>query len=152
MAHRANHDRYGKQLLAAILGKRWVTRFDDRKSVEMAGVRADLDGIILTENLSELDCAVEIEATVYTQARSALLNLALHPAPKKLFVVILAQSQMGTKETAARHFHFVWERLSLISKAPFALVVLKGTGARPMPEEDRVLIEHALLELKVLPQ
>jgi hypothetical protein len=150
MSSRSSHDRYGKTLLANILGKRWVSKFDQRKSIDLGGVRADLDGIILSENLSEVECAVEIEATVYTQARSALLNLAIHPAPKKLLIVILAHSQMGSKEKATGHFQYVWEKLSPIGNDPFGLVVLQGTGAGPMIEVDRNLIEGSLLNLKVL--
>jgi hypothetical protein len=150
MSARSSHDRYGKQLLGSVLGKRWVAKLDERKSIDLDGVRADLDGIILSENLSDVECAVEIEATVYTQARSALLNLALHSAPKKLFVFILAQPQMGTSEKATRHFHYVWGKLAPICKAPFKLVVLRGTGAVPMTDVDRALIQDALSQLRVL--
>jgi hypothetical protein len=132
------------------MGKRWITRFDDRKSVEMGGVRADLDGIILSENLLDVECAVEIEATVYTQARSSLFNLVLHPAPKKLFVVILAHSQMGTKEKAIRHFSFVWEKLSRGGAIPFVLVVLQGTGADPMEEANILLLQDGLRKLELI--
>lgn len=150
MSERASHDRYGKQLLAGILGKRWVARLDERKSIELAGVRADLDGIVLSKSLADVECAVEIEATVYTQARSALLNLAFHPSPKKLFVFILAQPQVGAREKAAEHFQFVWEKLAPICKAPFAMAVLRGTAANPIIDVDRALLEDALSQLKVL--
>jgi hypothetical protein len=149
MTNRASHDRYGKKLLRTILGNRWITRGDDRKSVEMNGVRADLDGIILSENLSTVECAVEIEATVPTQASSSLINLAFHPAPKKLFVVILAQPQMGTRETVVRHFSFVWEKLSRDSEIPFGLVVLQGTGADPTEEVDLLLLRAGLKGLEL---
>ena len=152
MANRASHDRYGKELLRTILGNRWITRGDDRKSVEMNGVRADLDGIILSENLSTVECAVEIEATVPTQACSSLINLAFHPTPKRLFVVILAQPQMGTTETATRHFSFVWEKLSRDSEIPFGLVVLQGTGAEPMEEADLLLVQNSLKKLELVRQ
>jgi hypothetical protein len=150
MSGRSSHECYGKTLLRNVLGKRWVSRFDERKYIDLGGVRADLDGIILSENLSAVECAVEIEATVYTQARSALLNLAIHPAPKKLLVVILAHAQMGSREKAMGHFQYLWERLSPLSNAPFGLVVLQGTGADPMIELNRGLIEGGLLKLKVL--
>ena len=150
MNARANHDEYGKRLFASILGKRWVTRLDDDRSVEMAGVRADLDGIILSEDLARVECAVEIEAKTYKQMRGAILDLAWHPAPRKMFVVILAQPQLGNDLKARSHCTFVWQKLTDGENTPFELVVLRGTGAYPMEENDRSLLVDALKRLDLI--
>jgi hypothetical protein len=150
MNARANHDEYGKRLFASILGKRWVTRLDDDRSVVMAGVRADLDGIILSEDLARVECAVEIEAKTYKQMRGAILDLSWHPAPRKMFVVILAQPQLGNDLKARSHCTFVWQKLTDGENTPFELVVLRGTGAYPMEENDRSLLVDALKRLDLI--
>ena len=140
------HEEYGKRLLAGILGGRWVTLGKDR-SVEMAGVRADLDGIILSEDSSRVECAVEIEARIYKQIRGAILDLAWHSAPRKMLVVILAQSQLGNEEKARPHLMYVWQKLTKGANVPFELVVLRGTGEYPMEEHDLLLLTDALKKL-----
>lgn len=150
MTFRANHDEYGKRLFASILDKRWVTRLDGDRSVEMAGVRADLDGIILSEDFSRVECAVEIEAKTYKQMRGAMLDLAWHPAPRKIFVVILAQPQLGNDLKARSHCTFVWEKLTKGQNVPFELVILRGTGEYPMDDVDRLLIVEALTKLGLI--
>ena len=96
------HDEYGKRLFSSILGRRWV-EYGEIRSVQMGGVRADLDGVILSEDLARVECAVEIEAKIYKQIRGALVDLASHSAPRKLFVVIPAQYQLGTAEKTRAH-------------------------------------------------
>jgi len=150
MSARPDHDEYGKRLFADILVKRWITRLDDKRFVQMGGVRAGLDAIILSEDLAHVQCAVEIEAKTYKQMRGAMLDLAWHPAPRKLFVVILAQPQIGSEEKARAHCMFVWERLTKGQSIPFELTVLKGTGADPMKETDRQLLAEALKKLGLL--
>ena len=108
MNERANHDEYGKRLFTPILGKRWITRLDKNRSVEMARVRADLDGIVLSKGLGRVECAVEIEARTYKQIRGAILDLAWHSAPRKMLVIILAQPQLGNDRKAREHCTFVW--------------------------------------------
>jgi len=150
MAERANHDEYGKRLLASILGKRWVTHMADERSLDMGGVQADLDGIILSQDLSRVECAVEIEAKTYKQIRGAILDLAWHSAPRKMLVVILAQPQLGNDRKARAHCTFVWQKLTGGANAPFELVILRGTGAYPMGEIDRALLTDALKRLGLI--
>lgn len=150
MNERANHDEYGKRLLSLILGKRWMSRLDDDRSMEMAGVRADLDGFILSEDLSRVECAVEIEARTYKQIRGGMLDLAWHPAPRKMLVIILAQPQLGNDKKARAHCMFVWEKLTKGQNMPFELVVLRGTGAYRMDEADRLLLTDALKRLGLI--
>jgi hypothetical protein len=144
------HDDYGKRLLAGILGqRRWVTSGNDR-SVEMAGVRADLDGVILSEDSARVECAVEIEAKIYKQIRGAILDLAWHSAPRKMLVIILAQSQLGPEEKVRAHLMFVWQKLTTCANVPFELVVLRGTGTTPMEDDDRLLLTDALKKLHLI--
>jgi hypothetical protein len=102
----------------------------------MVGVRADLDGIILSEDSARIECAVEIEAKIYKQIRGAILDLAWHSAPRKMLVVIRAQPQLGTEEKACAHLMFVWQKLATGANVPFELVVLRGTGKTPMEDDD----------------
>lgn len=150
MNERANHDEYGKRLFSFILGKRWVSRLGNDGSIDMAGVRADLDGLILSEDLSRVECAVEIEARTYKQIRGGILDLAWHPAPRKILVVILAQPQLGNDKKARAHCMFVWQKLTKGENVPFELVVLRGTGAYPMDEVDRLLVIDALKKLDLI--
>jgi hypothetical protein len=143
------HEDYGKRLFGCILGERWVTSGDAR-SVRMASVRADLDGVILSEELSEIECAVEIEARIYKQIRGAILDLFWHPAPRKMLTVILAQSQLGNEEKARAHLMFVCRKLASGDNRPFELVILRGSGEYPAEEDDRVLLSGALKRLQLI--
>jgi hypothetical protein len=143
------HEEYGKTLFASIFDRRWITNGDVR-SVEMASVRADLDGVILSQDLSRVECAVEIEARIYKQIRGAMLDLAWHPAPRKMLVVILAQPQLGTEAKARAHLMFVWQKLTKGENIPFELAVLRGTGANPMEQGDRLLLTNSLRRLDLI--
>jgi hypothetical protein len=143
------HDEYGKALFACILGRRWITS-GNLRSVEMAGVRANLDGVILSEDLAHVECAVEIEAKIYKQIRGAILDLAWHSAPRKLLVVILAQPQLGNEEKVRAHLMFVWQKLTRGDNAPFELVVLPTSGKNPVEGADRLLLTYALKKLDLI--
>lgn len=145
-----SHDRYGKELLASILGGRWRSRLDDERSFSMGGVRADLDGIIRSADMGTVECAVEIEARVYKQIRGAILDLAWHPAPRKLLVIIRAQEQLGSEDKVRAHCSYVWKRLAGDDRSPFRLVLLKGTGSIPCHDEDRASLITALTELELI--
>jgi hypothetical protein len=143
------HDEYGKRLFASILLRRWDD-WSHERWVEMAGVRAVLDGVVRSEDLTRVECAVEIEAKIYKQIRGALLDLAWHPAPRKMLVVILAQSQLGNASKARNHLEFCWQKLTQGSDAPFVLVILEGTGLMPADETDRLLLTRALRSLGLI--
>jgi len=92
---------------------------------------------------------VEIEARVYKQMRGALLDLALHSAPKKLFVIIMAQPQLGTsEERAVSHIRTTWNLLGG-TRGQFEVVCLAGTGEVPNEEVDKERIATALRELGI---
>lgn len=145
----ADHDAYGKRIFADILGHRWRDSLDAERSVEMAGVRADLDGIIRSRDGARVECAIEIEARVFKQIRGAIIDLSWHPAPKKMLAVIRAQPQLGSEEKVSRHCIYVWNRLNAGREVPFRLVILKGTGAQPLFDEDRALVLDALRKLDI---
>lgn len=138
-----SHDDYGKSLMRKLLANRWNS-YDSRRSVDEAGVRADLDGIITTSDGRHIECAVEIEARVYKQIRGAMVDLALHPAPKKFLVVIKAQPQLGNTAKITRHCNYIWQQISGADRGQFAMVVLEGTGDNPMPDVDLALLRGAL--------
>lgn len=142
------HEEYGKKLLAELLGERWDPLASDR-SVDEAGVRADLDGVIRLRDSGPTECAVEIEARVYKQIRGAIVDLALHPAPKKLLVIIPAQPQLRDEMTTAEHCKYVWQQLTAGTRGRFQVVCLQGTGTRRAPGADKVRLEHALRALEV---
>ena len=145
------HDEYGKVLLRELLGERWDDYAPER-SVDESGVRADLDGIIWSGSgeTKEVQCAVEIEARVYKQIRGAVVDLALHPAPKKLLVVIRAQPQLGGRDKILRHLRYVWEQVTFGRRGEFQLVCLEGTGDTPAEDKDKNILAEALREMMVL--
>jgi hypothetical protein len=111
-------------------------------------VKAELDGVITDSNGSAL-CAVEIETRVFKQMRGALLDLALHSAPKKLFVFMMAQPQLGTsEERALRHIETTWDLIGG-SRGEFQAVVLSGTGEFPNEPVDKARIANALSKLGI---
>ncbi len=143
------HDDYGKGLMSKLLGNRWSS-YDFRRSVDEAGVRADLDGVITAPESCQVECAVEIEARVYKQIRGAIVDLTLHPAPKKLFVVIKAQPQLGDTQEIAKHFNYVWHQIAGTSRGQFTMTVLEGTGGDPLQEVDLELLKGSLQELGIM--
>ncbi len=144
------HDNYGKRLFRNLLGERWDDSSPER-SVDEAGVRADLDGVIRSETTKAIQCAVEIEAKIYKQIRGAILDLALHFAPKKLLVIILAQSQLGTnRERIQKHFQYVWEQGVGCGHGQFELVCFEGNGDNPMDDKDMEIIALTLKKMNIL--
>jgi hypothetical protein len=150
---RASHDQYGKDLFHEILGNRWANWFSEvDRSVSFNTVIAKLDGVIRRDDLSCVECAVEIEATNFKQIRGALLGLARHSATKKLFMVIKAQdevrknSDQEIRDTCAE----AWKMLIPQSPSDFRCVVLTGTGETPAKEVDRELIQGVLRDLKII--
>jgi hypothetical protein len=149
---RANHGEYVKHMLAELLGDRFCTWFEELRSYDMGGVKADLDGLVRSADRSEVQCAVEIEAKGFKQIRGAILDLAWHTAPKKLLIVVKAQPQLKSKNTeqVRAHCNYVWGKLLEGKANIFGLVVLEGTGSEPMERVDRNLLESALRELQLL--
>nr|BEL01512.1 hypothetical protein DMOBY_13650 [Dehalococcoides mccartyi] len=137
------HDDYGKILFQELFGdKRWSASSPER-IIDESGVQAYLDGIIYSKDGS-VEYAVEIEARVYKQIRGAIVDLALHKAPKKLLVIMRAQSQLGTEEKIIEHCSFVWRELAGQDRGVFQVICLSGTGNAPAFEEDKRLLMEKL--------
>ncbi len=149
-AARSDHAEYAKRILTELLGKRFCTWFEATRCYDLGGVKADLDGLIRSEDLSTVQCAVEVEARNYKQIRGAIVDLAWHPAPKKLLVVLKAQPQLKSTEQVRAHCTYVWNKLVGMQKTPFGLAVLEGTGADPQPQTDRALLTQTLKALGLI--
>ena len=79
-------DEYGKQLLAEVSDgefQHWHNRADRSIVYPPGGMTAEVDGVI------DPDIAVEISAVNEKQLRAAILDLAMHPFPRKLLIVNL---------------------------------------------------------------
>ncbi len=149
-AARFDHADYVKRMLTELLGKRFCTWFEPTRSYELGGVKADLDGLIRSEDLSRVQCAVEVEARNYKQIRGAIVDLAWHPAPKKLLVVLKAQPQLKSTDQVRAHCTYVWNKLVADQQTPFGLAVLEGTAADPQPEVDGPLLIQTLQALELI--
>ena len=80
------------------------------------------------------------------QIRGAIVDLLLHPAPKKLLVVVLAHQTK--KLNVEQHCTYVWSRLAPGRERDLRKVLLIGAPATPS-EGDSVEIRRALTDLGV---
>ncbi len=134
-----SHDAYGKALFQRLLGDRFTSSGPDRE-VRLAKGYVKLDGCI------DSVCAVEIESRTPKQVRGAIVNLLLHPAKKKLLVLVPMYT--GDATSLAEDCNFIFSRL----KGPddlFQVAVLLGNGFNPRPEEDLAAIGRALAALGI---
>jgi len=128
------HDKYGKKLMRTIEGNKFVYSGDAVK-VQYRGVSATIDGIV------NGCCAVEIESRVEKQVRGAVVDLLCHPLTKKLLILI--PEHMNNPEGTAEMAIDILDR-HMRETDRSEVVLLRGTGNYPKPEEDRRLIEQAL--------
>jgi hypothetical protein len=135
------HDRYGKKLVNAAVGKRFVDSGDLVRFEYGGGVSATIDGVIRD------CCAIEIESRVAKQVRGALLDLLNHPLKRKLLILIPAH--MYDPEATAEHCRLILERYKR-SEEQIEVILLRGTGYDQRLEEDGKLIEEALRRLGCL--
>lgn len=135
------HDKYGKKLIRAIIGDKFVESGDMVRVEYQGDISATIDGVITG------CCAIEIESRVAQQVRGALLDLLYHPLNKKLLILIPAH--MYDPEGTAEHCREILNRYRKDGEV-VEVVVLRGTGHDPKPEEDRRLVEQALKRLGCL--
>jgi hypothetical protein len=114
------HDTYGKAVLKAAFPDEFDSRpprvhFDE--TLKDAGT-ATIDG-----RIGE-DIAVEVESRVSKQVRGALVDLAFHPYPKKLMVLIRAYTNRFTGPQC----RVILRRLCPDSR--FEVVEIEGSGVR----------------------
>ncbi len=78
---------------------------NEAKFMHNAGLHRP-DGVILDLDLRAVQVAVEIESRQEKQIRGAIVDLLLHPAPKKLLIIVLAHRQ--THGTSSGTATYVW--------------------------------------------
>ena len=135
------HDSYGKELLREILGSRFINSRDVVKVRYGSYISAFIDGVI--NNC----CAIEIESRVDKQVRGALLDLLQHELPKKLLILIPAH--MRDPEATAGHCEYILEKYKKEGQT-IKVILLKGTGDKPLKSVDKERIKKALTELGCL--
>jgi hypothetical protein len=129
------HDKYGKSLIRTIARSKFVDSGDLVRVQYQGGISATIDGVITG------CCAIEIESRVAKQVRGALLDLLYHPLTKKLLILIPAH--MSDPEGTAEHCREILDRYRRDDEH-IEVVLLRGTGHEPKPDEDRRLIGQAL--------
>jgi hypothetical protein len=135
-SNQQKHDGYGKSVLRAAVGTRF-SAYGTTIAYEVSHARIDgtVDSMI----------AVEIESRTNKQVRGAILDLLMHPYPKKLLVLI--PRWIGV--------NMVSESKHILSRSlcpqDFQVVLLAGTGDAPRLETDAQIVRSALLKLNADP-
>jgi hypothetical protein len=129
------HEKYGKALMKAVAGDGFVDSGDVVRVRYRGGISANIDGVL------NGCCAVEIESRVEKQVRGAVIDLLCHPLAKKLLVLI--PEHMNNPEGTAEMSREILDRFNREGERS-EVVLLRGTGNYPKPDEDRRLIEQAL--------
>lgn len=135
---RAAHDAYGKELLRRALGSR-VDFSAESRCVPYGECRGFVDGTI------DGRIAVEIEACNDKQIRAAVLNLALHPFPHKLLLIMSSNTNASNAKKMAEH---ILPRLG-IDPGAFEVACLGGSGKGTAYEADAAVVRAATQRLGV---
>jgi hypothetical protein len=133
----ANHDLYGKQVLASAAGKAFISSGNSVKVDFGTGMPGKIDGTV--GNF----IAVEIESRTSKQIRGAIVDLLCHPYPRKLLVVLPVHVQ--NPKVATQQCENILARF--IAKESFRVILLQGSGFRPVLERDANEVRKALNEL-----
>jgi hypothetical protein len=126
------HDQYGKRIPSLACGE----DFSEWRGAEFAlggGAVARIDGTVGGS------IAVEVESRTPKQVRGAMLDLILHPYPKKLLVLIPAY--LGNSSTALAMSQHVLGKL--LDGKDFRVVLVAGTGDAPREANDVQLVRVA---------
>lgn len=75
------HDRYGKAVVRSADG-------EFSADADVVTVRFDSSGFTRIDGVVGTDVAVELESRVSKEVRGAILDLVLHPHPRKLLVLV----------------------------------------------------------------
>ena len=89
---------------------------------------------------------MEIESRTGKQIRGAVLDLMMHPYPKKLLMLI-PEHMNSVVKTKVQCDHILDRYLN---PDDFEVVVLNGTGGRPNLESDVLEVGRALTRLTLL--
>jgi hypothetical protein len=131
----SGHDEYGKRVLRAAAGR--AALYGPTVEIDYgAGQPARIDATVG-------DIAVEIESRVSKQVRGAVLDLICHPHPKKLLVLLPVH--MTNPGVTAEQCRNILRRFC--PDGSFRVLVLKGSGSDPKPDEDTAIIGAALADL-----
>lgn len=131
------HDKYGKELLENIAG--FSSSYNDcRIKYGEKGIGARIDGVI------GVDIAIEIESRVSKQIRGAILDLVLHPNPKKLLILI--KVHMNNIDITKSQSEFILNKY--INKDDFRVIVLDGNGDEKKEISDKKIIEDTIKDLE----
>ena len=98
--------------------------------------RARIDGVVGR-------VAIEVESRTSKQVRGAVLDLLLHPLPKKLLVLLPVH--MSNTELCAEQCRHALGRF--LQANEFRVIVAAGHGHDPTLEVDTALVTAALAEL-----
>ena len=138
-ADKQSHDKYGKKVLSMALGD----AFDpspERKDFDPDGKTSGsfkIDGVV------DEKIAVEIESRSSKQVRGAVLDLAFHPLPKKLLILI----KMYGNDYTPKQCRILLKKFCH-AKSQFLVIELKGTGNRPKLAADVKIVKTAVSELR----
>lgn len=132
------HDDYGKDLMRAVAGELYLMRGSQTTIQYNGNISAQKDGVILNQ------CAVEIESRVPKQIRGALVDLIMHPLPKKLIIII--PEHMNDSKGTVEHCKGILEHFNR-GNYQFRVVLLTGTGYNKKFETDIELIRNALISM-----
>lgn len=133
-----HHDEYGKRVLRLAFGSMFS---DVAPPLNFpGGGRANIDGVIDNE------IAVEVEARNNKQIRGAILDLICHSLPKKLLVLIPANT---TEAKMVPQAQYLLNRF-LERNRPFQIAVLKGMGGAECLDTDIDIVRTAVTKLGVL--
>jgi len=137
------HDQYVKGLLKSLFGSQYKTQMY-YTGLRYGGSSAQIDGVVV---LPEGEIAIEVESRVAKQARGAILDLFFHRARKKLFVIV--PKHMNNPQALKEDAEYILNKLrKLRPDIIFKVVILKGSGDNPKPNEDLKILEKAIAELR----
>ncbi len=99
------HDHYGKQILTRAAGR----RCDGPCTITSYGrSSAQIDGTVGST------IAVEIESRTGKQVRGALLDLILHPYPKKLMILLPMYVEKASGEHVSSYYTGLLPRMTTV--------------------------------------
>ncbi len=138
MNERADHDGYGKKVLREAGGPELYT--DGPKVVANLGDgNANIDGVIN-------DIAIEVEARNEKQVRAAIVDLLMHPCPKKLLVLMKPNLKNKKTRQCVNQCRFVFNRLAPDLRT-YRVIGLSGDGKDHRFEEDVALVRETLADM-----
>ena len=131
------HDQYGKSVFQRAAG----TQYSDTGN----SVRVDFNSFGHANIVGTVgnSIAIEIESRVSKQVRGALLDLVLHPYPKKLLALLPVH--MNNPQTTLKQCDFILGKF--LDYKNYRVVLLQGDGNNNKLDVDAKIVKAALEEL-----